>query len=297
MKILLTGAAGQIGWELKKALAGLGEVEAFDRTRLDLSDPDQIRKILRQQQPRLIVNAAAYTQVDRAESEPDAARAVNGVAPGVLAEEAKRLGAAMVHFSTDYVFDGVKESGPYTEEDRCNPLNTYGKTKLEGERAVTAAGIPHLILRTSGVYGMRGENFLRTMQKAAREKKELRVVDDQIGAPTWCRSVADKTREVLNRLLNPNGSGKELFGDGVSGIYHLSCGGQTSWHGFAEAILEWSDLSDCTRLIAVPTAEYPTPAVRPRYCILSNRKIQAATGVCMPHWKDALKECLSGFNS
>jgi dTDP-4-dehydrorhamnose reductase len=293
MKILLTGAGGQIGWELQKTLIGLGEVVSCDRTRLDLSDPDQIRTVVREVRPGLIVNAAAYTAVDRAEDEPDLAMAVNGTAPGILAEEAGRLDALLVHYSTDYVFDGRKTSGPFTEDDSCRPINTYGKTKLQGERNIIAVGSPHLILRTSWVYGLRGKNFLLTMQKAAREKPELRVVDDQIGTPTWCRSIAKKTRELLNGFMTIDAAGNGTIPQELGGIYHLTCEGQTSWFGFAKAIIELMNLSESPQVIPISTAEFPTPAPRPRYSVLSNEKIRRAAQITLPHWNDALRECLS----
>ena len=187
MKILLTGKNGQVGWELQRTLAPLGEVVAVDRQALDLANPDAIRALIREVKPALIVNPAAYTAVDKAESEPELAMAVNGIAPGIMAEEAKRLGAAMIHYSTDYVFDGTQTS-PYTEKDRPNPGNVYGKTKLAGEQAIQAVGVPHLILRTSWVYGSRGRNFLLTILRLAQERDELKIVDDQIGAPTSSRA-------------------------------------------------------------------------------------------------------------
>ena len=223
-RILLTGKNGQVGWELQRTLAPLGEVVVLDRRQLDLSDPDQIRERVREISPDLIVNAAAYTAVDRAEAEPEPAMAVNGTAPGLLAEEAKRIGAAIIHYSTDYVFDGAKTT-PYTEEDAPNPLNVYGRTKLAGEQAVQAAGVPHLILRTSWVYGMRGKNFLLTILRLAREREELKIVDDQIGAPTWSRTIAEATAQILTSGAWPV--------SGASGIYHLTASGSTSWYGFA----------------------------------------------------------------
>ena len=188
-KILVTGKTGQVGWELQRTLATLGQVIAPDRRGMDLGDPDSIRAAIRACSPQIIVNAAAYTAVDQAESEPDLALAINGAAPGIMAEEAKRLGALLVHYSTDYVFDGAK-SGPYTEDDQPNPLSAYGSSKLAGERAIAASGARYLIFRTSWVYGARGKNFLRTILRLAQERDELRIVDDQVGAPTWCRAIA-----------------------------------------------------------------------------------------------------------
>lgn len=239
MKILLTGVTGQIGWELQRALMTLGEVIPVGRNitnaslRMDLVQPDTIRSIIREVKPDLIVNPAAYTAVDKAESEPELAMMVNGIAPGVMAEEAKRLGAAMVHYSTDYVFDGTSQV-PYTESDIPNPQNVYGETKLAGEKAIQAVELPHLIFRTSWVYGMRGKNFLLTMLKLGKEREELRIVDDQIGAPTWSRAIAETTAQVLSGV---SGNVSDFLVD-KGGLYHLSASGKTSWYGFARAIFE-----------------------------------------------------------
>jgi len=255
MKILLLGKNGQIGWELRRTLAPLGELIALGRKELDLTFDKEIRRTVREIRPNLIVNAAAYTAVDKAEEEPGIAAVVNSIAPGILAEEAKRLNAGIVHYSTDYVFDGTKTE-PYTEEDKPNPINMYGKTKLEGEKAVQAAGVPYLIFRTSWVYGLRGKNFFLAILRLAREKEELQVVDDQIGAPTWCRMIAEATAQVLAQIYSPLTS--YSFTE-VSGIYHLTAGGQTSWYGFASAILD--RISDtrikCTKLTPIQTVEYP----------------------------------------
>lgn len=281
-KIMLTGKNGQVGWELQRTLAPLGEVAALDRQQLDLANPDQIREIVREIKPNLIVNAAAYTAVDKAEEEPELAMAVNGIAPGILAEEAKRLNAAIIHYSTDYVFDGAKTT-PYTEEDEPNPLNVYGRTKLEGERAVQAVGAPHLILRTGWVYGTRGKNFLLTILRLAQEREELRIVDDQIGAPTWSRMIAEATAQILaqgySSLLEKRA------------IYHLSAGGQTSWYGFAKAIVaRISETStQSVKLIQIPTGKYSTPARRPAYSLLSNAKLNGAFGLAMLDWDRALE--------
>jgi dTDP-4-dehydrorhamnose reductase len=283
MKVLLTGATGQVGHELKRSLQAIGEVVALDRAQLDLSDLQQVRETVRALRPNLIVNPAAYTAVDRAETEPDLARAVNAHAPAVLAEEAKRLGAALVHYSTDYVFDGTKTS-PYTELDKPNPANVYGQTKLEGELAVAAAGIPHLILRTSWVYGMMGRNFLLTMLKLGRERAELKVVDDQHGAPTWSRTISDTTA-ILLALAK-----REGWWDNNSGIYHLSSGGATTWHGFAQAILANAGL-DC-RVLPIPTAEYPLPARRPANSLLNSEKLTGQF-VALPDWETALDLCMN----
>jgi dTDP-4-dehydrorhamnose reductase len=282
-RILLTGKNGQVGWELQRALTPLGEVVAVDRQTLDLADPDSIRAVIRETKPHLIVNPAAYTAVDKAESEPGLAQAVNGVAPGVMAEEAKRLGAALIHYSTDYVFDGAKE-GAYVEEDRTSPLNVYGKTKLAGEEAVRASGAAHLILRTSWVYGARGKNFLLTMLRLAKEREELKIVVDQIGAPTWSRLIAEVTAQILAQRI---GQWQEL-----TGLYHFTAGGKTSWHGFASAIVGLGGFSAKPRLIPIPSAEYPLPAPRPKNSLLSNDKLAATFGLVMPEWEESLRLCM-----
>ncbi|MCL0085108.1 dTDP-4-dehydrorhamnose reductase [Thermodesulfovibrionales bacterium] len=282
-QIMLTGKNGQVGWELQRTLTPLGEVVALDRQRLDLADPDQIRARVREIKPSLIVNAAAYTAVDRAEEEPELATAVNGTAPGILAEEAKHLNAAIIHYSTDYVFDGTKTT-PYTEEDAPNPINVYGKTKLAGEQAVQAVGVPHLILRTSWIYGLRGKNFLLTILRLAREREELKIVNDQIGAPTWSRTIAEVTAEILKANTSSVMDS--------SGIYHLTASGSTSWYGFAKAILKLdSDRAEqvCRQLKPILTAEYPTPARRPTHSVLSNAKLKAAFGIALPDWEQSLK--------
>ena len=291
LKILLTGRQGQVGGELEQQLKGLGEIVAFDRTTLDLSQAEQIRDIVSRVQPNLIINAAAYTAVDKAESEQELAETVNSIAPGILAQAAKDHNAAMIHYSTDYVFDG-KKSTPYIEEDTCNPLNVYGKTKWQGEQNILATGIPCLILRTSGVYGTRGKNFLKTILRLANEKEEIRIVNDQIGAPTWCGNLAQKTTEILEWLLRRSPSSETIIPEELSGIYHLTCGGQTSWHGFAEAILQKSALEKTPKLIPIPTEEYPTPAKRPLNSVLSNQKLEQVMGIRQTHWETALKTCL-----
>jgi len=282
-KILLTGKNGQVGWELQRALAPLGEVVAVDRQVLDLASPDSIRAVIREVKPQLIVNPAAYTAVDKAESEPELAHAVNAVAPGVMAEEAERLGAAMLHYSTDYVFDGSKE-GAYTEEDRTNPCNVYGKTKLAGEEAVQGSGAAHIILRTSWVYGARGKNFLLTMLRLAREREELKIVADQIGAPTWSRMIAEASAQILAQRI---GHWHEM-----AGLYHFTAGGSTSWHGFASKIVELGEIPVKPRIVPIPTSEYPLPAVRPKNSILSNRKLATTFGLVMPEWEQSLRLCM-----
>lgn len=284
MRILLTGINGQVGWELQRTLAPLGEVIAADRNVLDLADTASIRRRVMALAPDLIVNPAAYTAVDKAESEPDLAHVINAAAVSELAG----CGMPLVHFSTDYVFDGRK-AGAYTEDDPPNPLGVYGATKLAGEEAVQCAGIPHLILRTSWVYGLRGRNFLLTMQRLARERDSLAVVDDQFGAPTWSRMIAEATALVVARWLD------RADPAATSGIYHLSCGGRTSWHGFTAAILAHLANGDekLARLTAIPTAGYPTPAARPANSQLDCARLARTFGVRLPDWDTALALCLA----
>jgi dTDP-4-dehydrorhamnose reductase len=284
MKILLTGSSGQVGYELERSLQGLGEVVAADRSRMDLADLDQVRAVIRAVRPGLIVNPAAYTAVDKAESEPELAFRINAEAPGVMAEEAKKLGAALVHYSTDYVFPG-DDPAPRVEHDATGPINVYGASKLAGERAIAAAGVPHLIFRTSWVYGMRGKNFLLTMLKLARERDELRIVADQHGAPTWSRTIADATALVLAQA----GAGGQDWWQQHSGIYHLSSQGQTTWFEFTQAIIEQAGIA--CRLQPITSAEYPVPARRPQYSVLSSQRLQQQ--FCrLPHWRDALALCM-----
>lgn len=286
MRILLTGAGGQLGAELAKSLAPLGVLRAFDHAALDLADPEALVAACREVRPRLIVNAAAYTAVDKAEAEPEAARAVNARAPGVLAEEARRLGAVLVHYSTDYVFDGRKRA-PYVEDDRPNPLNAYGRTKLEGERAIVEVGCRHLVLRTSWVYGPRGRNFFATMLGLAATRDEVRVVDDQHGAPTSTLFLAEATANALAAIPH----------EGVkSGIYHLSASGQTTWAGFAKAIFERARGRPGfrpPRVVPIPSSEYPTPARRPRNSVLAHSRFAAAFGFSPTSWEEQLDACLT----
>jgi dTDP-4-dehydrorhamnose reductase len=287
VKILVTGRNGQVGWELRRALAPLGQVIAPDRGELDLADADSIRQAVRHVGPDLIVNAGAYTAVDKAEQEPELAMAVNGTAPGVLAEEAKRLGATIIHYSTDYVFDGNK-GAPYEEIDAPNPQGVYGASKLAGERAVAAADAPHLTLRTSWVYGLRGRNFLLTMLRLAGERDELRVVDDQIGAPTWSRMIAEATAAIVAQGRAHGGIAHLLAERG--GLYHLTAGGQISWFGFAGAIVAQAPKKP--RMTPIPTAEYPLPAKRPAYSVMSSARLERAFGIALPHWRDSLALCM-----
>lgn len=280
MKILLLGRNGQVGWELEQTLAPLGELTALGRAQLDLADVPRLVASVRALQPEAIVNAAAYTAVDRAETEREAAFAVNATAPRVLAEEARRSGALLVHFSTDYVFDGAKASA-YVEEDPANPINVYGASKLAGERAIAASGCRHLVLRTSWVYGPRGANFMLTMLRLARERPQLRVVDDQVGAPTSSTAIARATATVLERTLRS---------PGLAGFYHLAAAGETTWCGFARAILARAGFE--TPVVPIRTEEYPTPARRPRNSRLDCSRLRQAFGVALEPWQEALDEAM-----
>jgi dTDP-4-dehydrorhamnose reductase len=284
MRILLTGAGGQLGTTLKAALVPLGELVAFDRAALDVTDAGALARACRDFAPQVIVNAAAYTAVDKAESEPAAAQAVNARAPAILAGEAARLGALLVHYSTDYVFDGTKRT-PHAERDPAAPLGVYGATKLEGERAVAASGCAHLILRSSWVYSPHGRNFLTTMLRLAEGKEELRVVDDQVGAPTTCALLAEETVRLIGLpgVLS------------ARGLYHLTAGGETSWCGFARAIFARRARQGhrVPRVTAITTAEYPTPARRPAYSVLSNAALAADFGWRQPSWEAGLDEALA----
>ena len=299
IRVLVTGAAGQVGAEIVRMLEGRAEVVAHDRASLDLARPEAIVERVREARPRLIVNAAAYTAVDRAESEVEAARAVNARAPEVLAAEARRAGALLVHYSTDYVFDGTKPA-PYLETDPPSPVNAYGATKLEGERAVAASGCANIILRTSWVYAPRGRNFLLTMLKLAETRNELRVVDDQRGAPTSSAELARATlalfakdgdapieAEAIERLASR------------SGLYHASASGETTWFGFAREIFaQWAErVPGFTppALIAIPTRDYPTPARRPGNSVLSNERLQRTFGIALAPWTAGLAETISGL--
>ncbi len=287
--ILVTGANGQVGFELTRSLQGLAPVIALDRSRLDLADPDQIRRVVRDIGPAVIVNAAAYTAVDRAESDEAAARQINGEAPGILAEEAARAGALLVHYSTDYVFDGHGDQ-PFSEDDATGPLNAYGRTKLAGEQAIEAVGGDHLVFRTSWVYGATGKNFLATMLRLGRERDELSVVADQIGAPTWSGTIAALTSHVLARYCADRGGRRDWWRE-HAGVYHLTNSGQASWHGFAEAIFARAGL-DRVVVHPITSDQYPTPAARPRNSRLSNDKLFRVFGLRAPSWEDSLARCL-----
>ena len=261
-RILLIGKIGQVGWELRRTLAPLAQLACVDFPDIDLCSGDSIRKWVTESKPGIVVNAAAYTAVDKAESDEDRAMKINGVAPGILAEEAKKCGALMVHYSTDYVFDGTKTE-PYVETDAPNPLGAYGRTKLAGDEAVRAAGGAHLIFRLCWVYGARGQNFMLTMMRLARERDKLRVVSDQVGCPTWSRMIAETTALALKQTMAARDRGA------FTGTYHLAASGSTSWHGFANAIISLmpAEGRKCSHVDAIPTSAYPTPAKRPAYSV------------------------------
>ena len=292
MRILLTGKNGQVGSELNKIFAPFGEITATGKSDLDLSDPNQIRSVVNQIRPEIIINAAAYTSVDKAESERELAQAINGTAPKIFAEEAKKIGAVLIHYSTDYTYSGKMKNNPYIESDSSDPINTYGKTKLEGDKAIEQTGLPFLIFRSSWVYGLDGKNFLRTILRLARDNNELNIVNDQIGTPTWCRSIANATFKIINQLSKNTEIPFPEIVSGFSGVYHMTCEGETSWHGFAQSILKLTEPSCMSKLTAIPTKEYPTPAKRPTYTVLSNKKLYETFGIKLPHWEDALKHCL-----
>ena len=284
--VLVIGGNGQVGWELRRALLPLGRVVSTTRQEMDLASPDCIRRYVNHAQPDLIVNAAAYTAVDRAESEPDIANAINGIAPGILAEEARRRGILLVHYSTDYIFDG-SSSSPYDEDDAAKPLNVYGKTKYAGEVAIRQVDPRHLILRTSWVYGARGKNFLLTIRRLARERDTLNVVSDQTGAPTWSRAIAETTAQVLARCW---GSQSVEALSATSGTFHLTASGATSWYGFARALLR--DMVKTPSIKCITTAEYATPAARPKNSLLSNAKLEHTFGIALSDWQTQLDLCL-----
>ncbi len=286
LKILITGQHGQVSQALQQRLPPLGELIVLGREQLDLTNADQIRQQVRAHRPDLIINAAAHTAVDQAESEPEVAFAINAIAPGILAEEAKALGAPLIHYSTDYVFDGSKPA-PYTEADTPNPLGVYGQSKLAGEQAIAAVGGEHLILRTSWVYSNHGKNFLLTMQRLLQEKPQMRIVADQIGAPTWAGTIADSTRALIEHW--------QAGAAGARGVYHLTAQGETSWFGFAEAIGEHLRATGkaCSELEPIPSSAYPTPAKRPLNSRLDCSRLQQQWHVAQPHWLDALHECLA----
>jgi dTDP-4-dehydrorhamnose reductase len=288
MRVLLVGKAGQIGYELERSLQGLGEIVALDRSQMNLANIAQVREVIRTVKPSIIINAAAYTDVDKAESEPELAMCINAHAPTVMAEEAKKLGAALIQYSTNYVFDGLKQEA-YTEDDVPAPINVYGHTKLAGEQGIKMVGVAHLILRTGWVYGTRGKNFLLTVLRMARESKELRIVNDQFGSPTWSRTVAELTAHIIVQVEGEHDSIGRWHEH--TGLYHLTASGNTTWHGFTEAILRHAPLVHKPQVRAICTEEYPLPAARPHNSVLSCARIQHFS--CRtPSWQDSLALCL-----
>ncbi len=291
MKIMLTGATGQVGWELARTLLPLGEVAVIDRTRADLAEAKSLQAVIREIKPDVIVNPAAYTAVDKAETDQSKAFLINGDAPGIMAEEARKIGALLVHYSTDYVFDGTGTE-PYSEQDAPNPLNVYGRSKLDGERAIQAAGGDFVILRTSWVYASRGSNFLKTILRLAADREELKIVADQIGTPTWARLIAETTAHVVQQTLDDRRAGRFQ-----SDIYHLTSSGETSWHGFAERILAIARSQEKfvlknKALLPIPATDYPLPANRPANSRLSVRRLEQQFGLTMPAWDNALALCM-----
>lgn len=289
-RVLVIGGSGQVGLELQRSFAGTNPMVAVDREVVDLAVPDQIRAIVASVKPDVILNCAAYTAVDRAESQPEIAAAVNARAPRILAEEAMKVGALLVHYSTDYVFDGSKE-GPWTEEDAPAPLSVYGKTKLAGEDAIRQVGGRYLIFRTSWVYGPYGKNFLLTMLRLGRERDQLSVVDDQFGAPTTSLELAQATRAIVDGVLAGNFGAPEEW----AGLYHMTCGGETTWCGFTRAIFSKGRGLLGGRqpeVRAISTSEYPTPARRPQNSVLSNARLHGRFGTRLKPWEDALDEVL-----
>lgn len=277
-RFLILGARGQLGVELQNAFSGAGAVTALDRSACDLADSSCIRSAIRAAHPDVILNAAAYTGVDRAESEQDLAMRINGDAPGILAEEAQKTNTLLIHYSTDYVFDGSK-CGPWVENDPVHPLNAYGLTKLEGERRIQQTGGRYLIFRTSWVFSSHGHNFLRTMLRLGQERDKLSIVNDQKGAPTSAAALAAATRSLV--VANPNAE--------KSGIYHMTCAGETTWFGFAQAIFAKSAAAKpWPAVTGIPSSEYPTPARRPANSVLSNQRLKAASGIELPSWESAL---------
>jgi len=323
MRILLTGKSGQIGSELARLLPRVGEVTAIGRSELQLAEPDDIRRVIAQARPDLIINAAAYTAVDQAENEEPLSRAINADAPAIFAEEANKIGALLIHYGTDYVFDGAKRS-PYSEDDPTRPLSAYGRTKLAGEEAIRASGVPHLILRTAWIYSTAGRNFLLTILRLACSGEELRIVNDQFGAPTWARAIAQATARLIgapdcaggSRVLTSTIDGAQFAGaDRLAfladrtGTYHLTAAGVTSWYEFAVAVLNAAHkippdtpwLAAVTsgrpfvakRIIPITTQDYPTPARRPAYSVLSNARFAETFGFSLPDWRLQLSQALS----
>lgn len=289
-RILLIGRVGQVGWELRRVLAPMANVTCLDFPEIDLTQPDAIRRAVRENRPQVIINAAAYTAVDKAEAEPETVMKINGIAPGIMAEEAKACGAWLVHYSTDYVFNGQKTS-PYLETDTPEPLGQYGQSKLAGEHAVQQSGALHLLFRLCWVYGSRGSNFMLTIMRLARERETLRVVSDQVGCPTPARLIAETTGHALRQvLLAPD---PERF----SGTYHLAAAGQTSWHGFAQAIVNRmpAEAKKCSAVQPILSSEYPSAAKRPANSVLNCDKLESTFGLRLPDWEAGLN-LVSDYN-
>ena len=296
MRIVLLGRGGPVGRELERVLPSLGRVAAFSRDDADLERLDAIRDLIRRESPDIVVNAAAYTAVDKAESEPDRARIINAEAVNVMADEMARLDGWLVHYSTDYVFDGTK-SGGYVETDATNPLSVYGTTKLAGEQCVAASGCRHLIFRTSWVYADHGSNFIRTILRLAQEREELSVVDDQIGAPTSAARIAAVTAAAIGRLGGGQGDPP------ASGLYHLAASGATSWHGYAECIVAAARANgmplrvESGRIRPIPSSAWPQAARRPANSRLDTTRLQATLGVTLPHWQDDVRQVVEILSS
>jgi len=288
-RILLIGANGQVGWELRRSLAPLGELisaslEGEYGPTINLADAASLTRVVEEAAPDAVVNAAAYTAVDRAEADASLAHQINAEALRILGGLLKDRGVPVVHYSTDFVFSG-DATRPYREDDEPRPLSVYGSTKLAGERFLLESGVSAIVLRTSWVYGVRGQNFLLTMLRLFAEKDELRVVDDQVGAPTWSRMLAEVTAQTLHRVLR-----REVDLERVAGLYHVTAGGETSWYGFAKAILDASGLG--CRLLPIPSSEYRSPARRPAYSVLDNSKLWDTFGLALPDWRISLEQCL-----
>jgi dTDP-4-dehydrorhamnose reductase len=285
--ILLIGKIGQVGWELRRALAPLARIVPVDYPDIDLTEAGSIRKWVRDTGPQIVINAAAYTAVDKAETESERCHQINALAPGILAEEARKVRALLVHYSTDYIYDGTSKT-PYQEDDVPNPLGAYGRSKLAGDQAVRHVGGDHLIFRLCWVYGARGQNFMLTIMRLAREREKLRIVSDQVGCPTWSRMIAETTVLALKQVMAAGDPGH------FKGTYHLAAAGQTSWHGFAQAIVQRMPEGEkkCKVIEAITTPEYPLPAKRPPYSVLSCEKLEWTFGLRLPHWEESLTQVL-----
>ena len=290
MRLLVTGADGQVGCELRQSLAPLGQVIALDRAACDLARPAEVARILRAATPDIIVNAAAYTAVDRAEQEEELATLINGTAVGEIAQAARQLGALLIHYSTDYVFDGRKDA-PYAEDDVPHPISAYGRSKLAGERAIAQCGGRYLIVRTSWIYAARGHNFLKTVLRLARERDELRIVDDQIGAPTWARDLAAATAAMTRQAR------QEIARDDFeSGLFHVTGSGATSWFDFAQAVVKQAEqyglLARKSKIVPIASSEYPVAATRPKNSRLSGARARHRFQIALPEWEQSLAVCM-----